>query len=175
MSRYRARTIVLTRPGDRPDVPTQVREVTTEEGWDEAVPVIRQLWSHESEEFVRSWREEDDYRLFGLYETAVEAESGAEASEGAETADETLVAVAGVSIQRVLHHERHLWVHDFVVDESRRGEGFGSALLDWLDAWARDQGCANLALACITDNDDARAFYENEGLEVWGHVMEREI
>ena len=152
-------------------MPTQVREITTDEGWDEAIPVVRQLWSHESEEFVRSWRDEDDYRLFGLYESP--AEEGT--VEATETADGTLVAVAGVSIQRILHHERHLWVHDFVVDESRRGEGFGSELLAWLDVWARDRDCENLALACITDNDDARAFYESEGLEVWGHVMEREI
>ena len=151
-------------------MPTQVREVTTDEGWDEAIPVIRQLWSTESEAFVRSWREEEDYRLFGLYETG-EEETVTE--EG--PADETLVAVAGVSVQRVLHHERHLWVHDFVVDESRRGEGFGTALLEWLDDWARERDCENLALACITDNDEARAFYESQGLDVWGHVMEREI
>jgi GNAT superfamily N-acetyltransferase len=147
-------------------VPTQVREVTTDEGWEEAVPVLRQLWDHESEEFVRSWREEDDYRLFGLYETGEDGEA---------TDSETLVAVAGVSVQRVLHHERHLWVHDFVVDESRRGEGFGSGLLEWLDAWARDRDCENLALACLTDNHEARAFYESRGLDVWGHVMEREL
>jgi GNAT superfamily N-acetyltransferase len=152
-------------------MPTRVHEVTTDAGWDEAVPVLRQLWSHESEAFVRSWRDEDDYRLFGLYESAPETDSTA----GEDTAAETLVAVAGVSIQRVLHHERHLWVHDFVVDEPRRGEGLGRELLDWLDDWARERDCENLALACVADNDEARAFYESEGLAVWGHVMERGI
>jgi GNAT superfamily N-acetyltransferase len=148
-------------------MPTQVRQITTDEGWDEAVPVIRQLWSHRDAEFVRSWREEDDYRLFGLYETP--DDGSADGEHG------TLVAVAGVSIQRVLHHERHLWIHDFVVDEPRRGEGLGRELLDWLDAWARDRDCANLALACWAENDAGRAFYEHEGLDVWGQVMEREL
>lgn len=152
-------------------MPTRVHEVTTDEGWNEAIPVIRQLWRHESEAFVRSWREEDDYRLFGLYET--DEESSVERDDV--TDSETLVAVAGVSIQRVLHHERHLWVHDFVVDEQRRGEGFGGELLEWLDAWARGRGCENLALACVADNGEARSFYESRGLDVWGHVMEREI
>jgi len=148
-------------------VPTEVREVTTDDGWDGAVPVLRQLWSHVDDAFVYEWREEADYRLFGLYETGE--------PDGSETDSEALVAVAGVSIQRVLHHERNLWVHDFVVDEQRRGEGFGGELLEWLDAWARGRGCENLALACVADNGEARSFYESRGLDVWGHVMEREI
>ena len=149
-------------------MPTELREVTTDAGWDGAVPVLRQLWSHESEAFVRSWREEDDYRLFGLYE--------AESSDG-EVGDtgESLVAVAGISIQRVFHHERHLWVHDFVVDEARRGEGFGEALLDDLVDWGRERDCEDLILGCTADNDEARNFYEHQGLDVWGHVMEREL
>jgi len=83
--------------------------------------------------------------------------------------------VAGVSIQRVLHHERHLWVHDFVVDEPRRGEGFGETLLDDLADWARARDCENLALGCAADNEAAREFYENQGMTVWGHVVEREL
>jgi GNAT superfamily N-acetyltransferase len=62
-----------------------------------------------------------------------------------------------------------------VVDEPRRGEGFGRELLDWLDARARNHDCENLALACWAENDDGRAFYESQGLETWGHVMEREL
>jgi len=146
-------------------MPTAVREVTTDERWDEAVPILRQLWSHVDEPFVHEWREEDDYRLFGCYETA--------GPEGA--GSETLVAVAGVSVQRVLHHERHLWVHDFIVDEPRRGEGFGSELLDRLAEWGRDRDCEHLSLACRDGNDDARAFYESEGLDAWGAVLEREL
>jgi len=148
-------------------MPTEVRELTTEAEWDEAVPILRQLWSHVDDAAVYEWREEADYRLFGLYEVddAVTGATGADA----------LVAAAGVSIQRVLHHERHLWVHDFVVDEPCRGEGFGGELLDWLDGWARDRDCEHLSLACSADNDAGREFYESEGLTVWGQVMEREL
>jgi len=48
-------------------------------------------------------------------------------------------------------------------------------LLDWLAAWAGERDCETLALACHEDNDAARAFYETEGLEVWGQVMERSL
>jgi len=97
-----------------------VERLTSDEQWDEAVPIIRQLWSHESGDFVRSWREEEEYELYGYY-----------VREGRE--DRELVAVAGLSIQRVLHHRRHAWVHDFVVDEAHRGEGHGAALLAWIE------------------------------------------
>lgn len=151
-------------------MPTQVREITTDDGWDEAVPVLQQLWSHVDDAFVSAWRDEDDYRLFGLYESAGDTDGGAGDAD-----DLALVAVAGVSIQRILHHERHLWIHDFVVDEARRGEGFGRELLDWLDEWARERDCEHVSLACWVQNDEGRAFYESQGLETWGHVMERDL
>ncbi|NHN48969.1 GNAT family N-acetyltransferase [Halostella sp. JP-L12] len=149
---------------------TRVAELTTDGEWDAAVPLLRQLWSHETEAFVRSWREEDDYRLFGLFE----------AGEGA-TADSIsrdegdLVAVVGVSVQRVLHHARHAWIHDLVVDEPRRGEGYGAELLDFVEEWAAERDCEYVALASRAGNDAALSFYEDEGMERWGYVVETEL
>ena len=152
-----------------------IREVTSDEGWDEAIPVVRQLWSHRDEEFVRSWREEDDYRLFGMCEYDGDGRAEGADESGTDGASGELVAVAGISIQRVLHHVRHVWIHDFVVDESRRGEGLGTELLRWVEEWGRDRDCEYVALGCVDDNDAAREFYEESGLEVWGQVMEREL
>jgi|AntDeeMinimDraft_4_1070355.scaffolds.fasta_scaffold01061_5 GNAT superfamily N-acetyltransferase len=139
-----------------------VERLTSDEQWDEAVPIIRQLWSHESEDFVRSWREEEEYELYGYY-----------VREGRE--DRELVAVAGLSIQRVLHHRRHAWVHDFVVDEAHRGEGHGAALLAWIEEWAAERDCEYVTLASTIDNDEAREFYEANGMETWGYVVEKEL
>ena len=136
---------------------TTVERLTTDEEWDEAVPIIRQLWSHEDEEFVRSWREEDDYELYGYH------------------VDGRLVAVAGVSVQRVLHHRRHAWIHDVVVDEDHRSEGHGAALLSWIKEWAAERDCEYVALANVLDNDEARELYEDNGMETWGYVVETEL
>jgi GNAT superfamily N-acetyltransferase len=139
-------------------VPT-VRELDTDADWDRAVPILGQLWRDADESFVRSFRAEPDYRLFGLF-----------------VGDEdTLVAVAGVSVQRVLHHARHAWVHDLVVDEPVRGEGHGAALLGAVEDWARERDCEYVALAVRDGNDEARRFYEREGLAEWGRVLEREL
>lgn len=160
--------------GPRPMDRTRIEEITTEAAWDEAVPLLRQLWSHESESFVRSWADEEEYRLFGLYE---ETEDGAAEDENAadEDAAGELIGAAGISIQRVVHHVRHVWVHDLVVDEDRRGEGVGSELLAFAAEWGRERDCESVVLACIVENEDALAFYESEGMERWGYVLEREL
>ncbi|WP_135825439.1 GNAT family N-acetyltransferase [Halorussus ruber] len=136
---------------------TRVQELTTEAEWTAALPILRQLWTDADEEFVRSWADEDDYRLFGLL------------------AGGNLVAVAGVSIQRVLHHARHAWIHDFVVAEAHRGQGHGAELLGFVESWAEDRDCEYVALAVRGGNDDALRFYESEGMERWGHVVETEL
>lgn len=146
----------------------RVEELTTDEQWDAAVEILHQLWSHEDEAFVRGFRDEDDYRAFGLYDDV--ADDAAEADDG-----EALVAVAGISIQRVLHHRRHAWIHDLVVDEALRGQGYGAELLAWIEDWARERECEHLTLANVLDNDDGLAFYEDNGMEKWGYVVEKEL
>ena len=152
----------------------RVVELTTEAEWTAALPVLRQLWTDADEEFVRSWADEDAYRLFGLV-----AETGDESASddpGRSAAfDGTLVAVAGVSIQRVLHHARHAWIHDFVVAEAHRGKGYGAALLGFVESWADDRDCEYIALAVRDGNDDALGFYESEGMARWGSVVETEL
>lgn len=139
----------------------RVEELTTDEQWAAAVPILHQLWSHEDEAFVRGFRDEEGYRAFGLYDDV--------------GGEDELVAVAGVSIQRVLHHRRHAWIHDLVVGEPLRGRGYGSELLARVEEWARERDCEYVALANALDNDDGLAFYEREGMERWGYVVEREL
>ncbi|WP_227374891.1 GNAT family N-acetyltransferase [Haladaptatus halobius] len=120
---------------------TGVEELTTTDDWTNAVPILRQLWTNVDESAVRSWHDEDGYRLFGLY------------------ADDELVGVAGVSIQRGLHHARHAWIHDFVVAEAHRGEGYGTTLLSEIAGWAHERECEYVALAARLENESARQFY----------------
>ncbi|WP_435179853.1 GNAT family N-acetyltransferase [Halorussus sp. AFM4] len=153
---------------------TRIEELTTEAEWTAALPILRQLWTDADEEFVRSWADEDGYRLFGLYVGACEASASSVEGEAGEP-DGDLVAVAGVSVQRVLHHARHAWIHDFVVAEAHRGQGYGAALLEFVESWADDRDCEYVALAVRDGNDDALAFYEAEGMEEWGSVVETEL
>ncbi len=134
-----------------------IRELRTEAEYTQAVELLRQLWTDTEDDVIRGWADEEDYRLFGLYE------------------DETLLAVAGCSIQRVLHHRRHAWIHDLVVDNAHRSAGYGTRLLSFVEQWAREHDCAYVALAGILDNEAAHQFYESNGMNRWGYVFEREI
>ncbi|QCC51022.1 GNAT family N-acetyltransferase [Halapricum salinum] len=136
---------------------TRIEELTSDAQWDAAVPILGQLWEEKTSAEIRSWREEDDYRLFGLFD------------------DDVIVAVAGVSIQRVLHHVRHAWIHDLVVDEAHQRSGYGQALLAHVESWARERECEYVALALVDGNDSAGGFYREQGMERWGDVIEKPL
>jgi len=50
-------------------------------------------------------------------------------------------------------------VYAMWVAPDARGAGVGRALLDSVEAWARDRGCGRLALTVTETNASARAFY----------------
>lgn len=81
---------------------------------------------------------------------------------------------AGRVVGFVMHHvETGLYETDvtrgvidnlYVVPESR-GEGVGSALLDFAEDALRDQGADVLAVEAMWDNEDARRLYEHRGYD----------
>ncbi|MFD1515039.1 GNAT family N-acetyltransferase [Halomarina rubra] len=135
----------------------RLTELASTEERDGALSVMQELFPSLDAERFREFFTDDDYRLFALVD------------------DGRPVALTGVSVQRVMHHERHVWVHDLVVTESRRGEGLGRRLLDHVESWGRDHDCESVALATGADRDIARLFYEEQGYEEWGSVYERRL
>jgi GNAT superfamily N-acetyltransferase len=135
----------------------EVRELDDAAERRAAVPILRQLWSSKSPDEVLAWTGEEDYHLFGGY------------------VDGDLVAVAGVLEAGLLHHARHAWLYDLVVDEPRRGEGYGTAMVEHVEEWARDRGCEYVALASPLGKDETHEFYESLDYDRWGYVIEREI
>ena len=136
---------------------TEIRELTTEAERREAVPVLRQLWPDESSADVLAWTGTDDYHCFGAF------------------ADGALVGVAGVLVRSVLHHDRHAWLYDLVVDEPRRGEGHGTALVGFVEGWADDRDCEAVALASPLAKSAVHDYYESLGYERWGYVIEKAL
>jgi GNAT superfamily N-acetyltransferase len=61
---------------------------------------------------------------------------------------------------------RTMYVDDLVTDETRRSRGYGKALLDWLQARAREAGCATFSLDSGTHRQEAHAFYFRERMRV---------
>jgi GNAT superfamily N-acetyltransferase len=75
-------------------------------------------------------------------------------------------AVAGWRLLDMLYCGRFLSVDDLVSDPAARSRGHGKALLDWLKAEARREGCGHLELISNVVREGAHRFYFREGLAV---------
>lgn len=135
----------------------EIHELTSEDERRQAVPLIRQLFTDADPEEVIEWTGEDDYYLLGGF---VEGE---------------LVGVAGVLLRHILHHARHAWVYDLVIDEPQRGEGYGSALVEHVERWAAERNCDYVALASPIAKEGVHEYYEGLNYEKWGYVIEKEL
>jgi GNAT superfamily N-acetyltransferase len=97
---------------------------------------------------IRQLMASDGYRLTALSE------------------DGTVRAVAGWRVLDMLYCGRFLSVDDLVSDPDARSRGHGKALLDWLKAEARREGCGHLELISNVVREGAHRFYFREGLAV---------
>ncbi len=64
----------------------------------------------------------------------------------------------------ILTDVRTLYIDDLCVDEKFRGRHIGTALYEYVLAFAREQGCYNVTLNVWACNEDAMRFYERLGL-----------
>ena len=78
--------------------------------------------------------------------------------------DDGLRALAGIRIGEWLHGGRYLEVEELVTADADRSRGYGRALLAWIAAHARAQGCRQLRLVSGVQRVDAHRFYEREGM-----------
>lgn len=135
----------------------EISELTSDAERRAAVPLLRQLWTDREPDDVFAWTGDEDYHLFGGH------------------LDGELVAVAGVVVTNVLHHVRHAWLYDLVVDEAHRGDGYGTELVHFVEDWAADHDCERVALASPREKEATHEFYEGLDYEKWGYVVERAL
>ncbi len=123
----------------------EVVELTTEDQWREAFPVMRELRTHlEEASFVELVREmtPQGYRLL-----AVRDGGG-------------IKALAGIAHLTNLYYGRHIWVYDLITTAGERSKGYGEALLSHVEQMARELDCDTITLASGLQRLDAHRFYE---------------
>lgn len=143
---------------------TRIEELTTTAELREAHPVMEQLRPIDEERYldlIEEMRSEDDYRLFALRD----------GSDG----DGEIRALAGLEMGTTLYHGKHVWLHDLVVDEPHRGEGYGSRFLGWVGEWADKRGCSRVELASGLWRDEAHEFYEQNGMDRYCYTFKLEL
>jgi len=129
-------------------MPIEIRELISDADILAAFPLMAELRARTRRDtFLAEVRRQqvEGYRLIGAFE-----------------ADE-LVALAGIRRSHTLARGEHLFVDDLVTAETRRGDGFGTALLRWLAARAAEQGLSRIHL---DSRATANGFYEQLGFEM---------
>ena len=63
-----------------------------------------------------------------------------------------------------LNPVKTLYIDDLCIDENARGRHIGTALFEYVKAFAKEKGCYNVTLHVWECNPGARAFYESLGL-----------
>lgn len=80
--------------------------------------------------------------------------------------DGRVVGLAAVHVMSILERDDPIArVTAMVVDESVRGGGVGTALLDRLEEVARSEGCDKIDLTTRHEREGAAAFYRGRGFE----------
>lgn len=90
--------------------------------------------------------------------------------------DSGVCAVASIHLIPLFHRDDHLArVTSFVVAESHRRQGVGSALITACEAWAHERGAKRVEITSGDQRDDAHAFYERHGFGRQGVRLTKSI
>ena len=131
-------------------------------------PVLIRLAETDAD-ILRCWPVLHELRP-GLPEVEPVARIRLQQSEGYRLAflesDGTVETVAGFRLQHMLCTGKTLYVDDLVTAAHARSLGRGKAMLHWLIAHARDNGCQTFSLDSGTHRKDAHAFYLRERLRI---------
>jgi GNAT superfamily N-acetyltransferase len=80
-----------------------------------------------------------------------------------------VLCVAGFVMGLKLALGRHLYVDDLVTADAHRSKGAGAAMIAWLKAYARGNGCSQLHLDSGVQRFGAHRFYLRERFEISSH------
>lgn len=139
-----------------------IEELTTEEDFRRAFPVMNELRTHilEVSEYERSLAEmrAGGYRMF------------------ASTEGGNIRALAGVALRTNFYYGKFLYVYDLITSEAERSKGHGKRLLDHLEELARAEGCQTIALSSGVQRAEAHRFYEERmGFDRVSYVFKKEL
>jgi len=138
-----------------------IRELTTEDEFRSAYPVMHELRTHLDEDEYMSLAAEMRPRGYRL--VAVED-------------DGLIVALAGIRSGVNFYYRHYLFVYDLITTEEGRSKGYGLALMRYLEELARIEGCDTIALSSGFHRPDAHRFYEGRvGMERRGFDFVKEL
>ena len=87
--------------------------------------------------------------------------------ESTDHEDGRIVGIATLSVIMGPIIKKNAYLEDFVTDASCRGRGVGTVLWEAMLAWAKSKGCDELNFTSGKGREEAWAFYERRGANVY--------
>jgi len=84
----------------------------------------------------------------------------------AETPNGLVIGWVHGYVRRILESEPTVEIGGLVVDENYRGCGAGRMLMEHIETWARESGCAAVTLRSNVIRDGAHKFYRSMGYTI---------
>ena len=128
------------------------RELKTTEDITKAYPLLNHLRPHITrDEFYNIYNEasqESGYKFIALEEAG------------------EFLGLMGYRILTDYVHGRHLYIDDLVIEESQRGKGLGTLLLEESKRLAKEKACKRVRLCTGINSHDAKKFYEKNNWDL---------
>jgi GNAT superfamily N-acetyltransferase len=134
------------------------------EDFGDVMTLLRQLWPE---------LELDPMVLEGVFRECLESDSYFALCA---VAGQSVVGFCDLTIRPSLWQSGKLaYVDELVVEESTRGKGIGTLLLQRAAEIASSHGCRHIALDSFLHREDAHRFYERRGLERNGFIFGKDL
>ena len=94
----------------------------------------------------------------------------------AETPSGEVIAAVTVHLFQALHTtEPTAWLTAVVVEENARGQGVGTAIVEYAERWAIQHGAHKISLTSATRRQRAHQFYKDHGYEQTGVRLAKDL
>lgn len=126
----------------------EIRELENEQEWIQAFSIMKQLRTQLDEdsylELVKEATQKENYKMAALF------------------INSKMIAVTGFMPMINLYNGRFTWVCDLVTDNSYRSNGYGEALIEYVQNWSKENGFDIVSLSSGLQRKDAHRFYEQK-------------
>lgn len=86
-----------------------------------------------------------------------------------------LIGICGMWTMFRLYIGKLMEIDNVAVDERYRSTGVGKQMMDWVENYARAQGCQSIELNTYVNNHRSHKFYYNQGFVTLGYHMQKRL
>ncbi len=86
-----------------------------------------------------------------------------------------LIGLSSAWITVRFYSGKQLEVDNLMVDPELQSKGFGKFLMEFLEKWAKENGCLTVELNTYVFNERSHKFYFNQGYKIIGYHFQKNL